>query len=79
MDDWAAMVVAIVMIAGITSVMRERAKYKHKERMGNTPSEVSPDVMARLHDMEERVKVLEAIVTDRNYDLKSQIDDLDRR
>ena len=32
----------------------------------------------RIHEMEERIQVLERIVTDENYDLKRQFRDLDK-
>lgn len=42
------------------------------------PVDISPleDRLAKLEALQERVKVLEKIVTDKNYDLKSQIDNL---
>jgi len=38
---------------------------------------VNAELLARLNEVEERVRVLERIVTDERYDLKRQFEDLE--
>jgi hypothetical protein len=38
---------------------------------------VNAELLERLHEVEERVRVLERIVTDERYDLKQQFKDLE--
>ena len=67
-------IVAIVMIANVLT-----ARYKYRGSMGGDGlDDDDRDRLSRLDELEERVQVLEKIVTDRNYDLKREIDDLDR-
>ncbi len=41
-------------------------------------SEEHQRLLSRIDDMEERIRVLERIVTEENYDLKRQFRDLDK-
>ena len=79
MEDIAPMVVAIVFITTVAHYLRQRSTYKHKERMGKIEGAAPPaDVTRRLKDLEERVRVLESIVTDRNYELNREFEELRR-
>jgi hypothetical protein len=66
--------IAVIAIAGITAnLIRDWIRAKEVK-----PTDLS-DVEARLAKLEElqkRVETLEAIVTDKGYDLKSKIDNL---
>ena len=68
--DLAAFIVLVVCVTKVlTSVFRRRQ------------SEPDPELMERLRRverLEERVRVLEKIVTDGRYDLKRQLDELER-
>jgi len=67
------MVAIIVVATMIGQGFREWIKSKQQESIDLSPLESRID---RLEALEERVKVLEAIVTDTGYDLKSKIDQL---
>lgn len=54
---------------------------KHRDKQKTVAHKATPDLDAKLRridDLEHRVQVLEKIVTDRNYDLKRQFEDLER-
>ena len=66
--------VAIIVVASlIAGLAREWIKAKRTPDVNLEPMESRID---RLEFLEERIKVLEAIVTDKGYDLKSKIDSL---
>ena len=67
------MVVIIVAIYFIYKVISDLSKHKsvHKSDV----SEID-ERLKKLEAMEERVRVLEKIVTDKNYDLQDKIDSL---
>lgn len=72
------MIVAIVAIACAAGVLRNWVENRNKvstteldERMGER--------VQRLEDMERRLQVLEKIVTDRRYDLKAELHELESR
>ncbi len=67
------MVAIIVVATMLGQVIKEWLKTKQQEDIDLSPIE---DRVSRLESLEERVKVLEAIVTDKGYDLKSKIDQL---
>ena len=51
------------------------------KRKKSTPPGVSAELngeLQRLDELEERIQILEKIVTDANYDLKQQFRDLER-
>ncbi len=63
-------IIAIVMFAGvIRAYIRQR----------NTKSPVDPDLhdaLSKIEKLEERIRVLERIITENQYDLKREIDSL---
>ena len=68
-------VIAIIAIVFIYKLVSMRMQHRNVQR--------APDAdriawQQRLDQLEERVKVLERIVTDDKYDLKRQIEELDR-
>ena len=68
------MVLGIVFIACIASVFRHYFDLKRERLM--TENEGNTEQWARLEELEERVKVLESIVTDKSYSLKREIENL---
>ncbi len=68
------MVLGIVLITGIASVFKHYFDLK-QERL-RAATEVGSEEMARLEALEERVRVLESIVTDKSYSLKREIENL---
>jgi hypothetical protein len=68
-------VIAIVAIVFIYKLVSLRIQQRNAHR---TPDADQIAWQQRLDQMEERVKVLERIVTDDKYDLKRQIEELDR-
>ena len=67
------MVAIISVVAIIAGLMKEWMK-KHQA----PPVDLSgiESRLAELEHLQERVEILEAIVTDKGYDLKSEIDNL---
>jgi len=68
------MVVFIVVIGVIGGVFREYFKSRH--RTASISNDSLDEALDRIDDIEERVRVLERVVTDDRFDLKRQIDDL---
>jgi hypothetical protein len=64
------MVVVIVFLGVVASMYSEWLKHRRKK--------VSPTDDERVARLEERVRVLERIVTDSGYDLRRQFRDLER-
>jgi hypothetical protein len=70
--EFVLILVAIIMVASLI---------KHRDRQRAAAGKASPELAAqlgRLDDLEHRVQVLEKIVTDRNFDLRRQFEDLER-
>ena len=66
--------VAIIVIASLLAgLVREWIKTKQTPDIDLEPMESR---IGRLEALEERIKVLEVIVTDKGYDLKNKIDSL---
>ncbi|NNF16267.1 MAG: hypothetical protein HKN70_05935 [Gammaproteobacteria bacterium] len=78
------MVVLIVMIVGITTVLgkwlENRNESNLREEFFGSDTDLDengmPLSLKRIEQLEERVAVLEKIVTDRNYDLKREFERL---
>ena len=67
------MVLGIVIITTIEGVINNFMKFKSQssETIDNLDGRVN-----KLEDLEERIKVLEKIITDQNYDLDQKIKSL---
>jgi predicted RNase H-like nuclease len=68
--EFALALVAMVMLFRLIRALILR---KNPTRREDT---VNADLLARLNQVEERVRVLEKIVTDERYDLRQQFKDL---
>lgn len=66
---------SIPIVAIWTSHQRKLAEIQIKRSAGNA-SEVTAQYAAQVRELEERVRVLERIITDRGYDVASQIEAL---
>ena len=64
------LLVAIVMAAG---VMRT---YLHQRKTEPEDNQELEDALAKIDTLEERVRVLERIITENRFDLKKEIDSL---
>lgn len=82
------MVVFIVLIVSIAGVLKSYFDRGDKgtsfmselgldESWGGDPTEVGKHIK-KIDELEQRIQVLERIVTTKNYDLKREIDDLAR-
>lgn len=71
-------VLAIVLIVTIGSVLRSRRRREgHRREQAEEPARQDPKTADRLEVLEERVAVLERIVTDRGYELRQKFRDLE--
>jgi hypothetical protein len=68
------MVILIVLIAGAVKVARMYYRDRQEAR-GATP-QIDENIASQIHALEERVRVLETIVTDKRHDLRREIDSL---
>jgi hypothetical protein len=66
---------ALAMVALVLGFKLIRAVMLHKSTTRRDDT-VNVELIARLSEVEERVRVLERIVTDERYDLKQQFKDL---
>jgi len=66
------MVVIIVFLGVIAGMYKSRLRHRSEQRNPDPADE------ARLARLEERIEVLERIVTDSGYDLRRQFRDLER-
>ncbi len=67
------MVTVIVVASLVAGLSREWIKARKVKPVDLSPME---NRIGKLESLEERIKVLEAIVTDGGYDLKKEIDGL---
>ena len=70
-------VLAIVFIALAAGVINNIIRVKAKRRVSDDSTADAAHYLAQLEALEDRVQVLERIVTDRNYDLKQKFRDLE--
>ena len=72
MDRYVFIIVVIVIVMGF-SLLNNYFKFKSRsdKSLKNLDSR-----LAKLEDLEERIQVLEKIVTDKKYNLRQEIDDL---
>jgi len=66
------MVLGIVLITSIAGVINNHLKTK---RSGSQIDDLD-ERLQRLEDLEQRVRALESIVTDANFDLRRKLDEL---
>lgn len=67
------MVLGIVIVVSLAKIFNNYMKYKtsNSETMSDLDQRVN-----KLEELEERIKVLETIITDQNYDLDQKIKSL---
>jgi len=67
------MVLGIVIVVTLAKIINNYMKYKtsNNETMSGLDQRIN-----KLEELEERIKVLEAIITDQNYDLDQKIKSL---
>ena len=63
-------IVTIVMVAGVIE------KYLKTRSQKNVTTELDEDTAKKIDDLEERIRVLERIVTENKFDLRREIDNL---
>ncbi|WP_196139534.1 hypothetical protein [Aliikangiella sp. G2MR2-5] len=68
--EMVAIITVVAIVAGVIKEWLNRQKTPEVDFSGVESR------LDKLEQLEERVKVLEAIVTDKGYDLKSKIDNL---
>jgi hypothetical protein len=71
-------VLAILFIVFAYKLISQRMNHKNLRELRGTDDADRVAWQQRLDELEERVKVLERIVTDDKYDLKRQIEQLDK-
>ena len=65
-------IVAIVMFANVI-----QSYFKHKSKKPDAEADAElEETLAKIDVLEERIRVLERIVTENRFDLKKEIDDL---
>ena len=67
-------VIPLVALILVYKLIRLVLVHKNSPRRDDA---VNAELLARLNEVEERVRVLERIVTDDRYDLKRQFEDLE--
>jgi hypothetical protein len=67
---------ALAMVALVLIFKLVRLAIVHGKRTPRRDDSVESELLKRLGEVEERVRVLERIVTDERYDLKQQFKDL---
>ena len=67
---------AVAMVALVLIYKLIRTLIIHNKRAPRRDDPVNMELVERLAQVEERVRVLERIVTDERYDLKQQFKDL---
>ncbi|HVJ28719.1 MAG TPA: hypothetical protein VNA66_00300 [Gammaproteobacteria bacterium] len=67
---------ALALVALILVFRLIRLAIVHNKRPPRRDDPVNAELLERLNQVEERVRVLERIVTDERYDLKQQFKDL---
>ncbi len=72
MNMWLAIVV-IVAIVACADTLKKTAQAKAKQALGEGESE---ELLARIDKLEERVRVLERIVTQEGHSLRREISNL---
>jgi len=66
----------VVAIIAIVMVARVAEAWIRQRRQDNVADGKAEDMIATIEQLEERIRVLERIVTEKHYDLKREIDRL---
>lgn len=66
-------VVCIIAIVLAANTLQQYFKLRHRK---DTSTKVSEETQAQLDELEERIKVLERIVTEQKFDLRQEINRL---
>jgi len=69
-------VIALVVLSFIFKLVLAALQNRNQQRGEVSADAANTELRQRLEQMEERVKVLERIVTDERFDLKQQFKDL---
>lgn len=69
-------VIAVLALTLVYKVVVAAIQRKNQQRSDASAETVNVELRQRLAEMEERVRVLERIVTDQRFDLKEQFKDL---
>ena len=72
--QWFEFVLALVVLSMVFKLIRLAIVQRQLQPRRDDP--VNVELLERLNQVEERVRVLERIVTDERYDLKQQFKDL---
>ena len=67
---WVFCIVAVVLVA---NTIQQYLKVRHRKE---DPGTIAEETQAQLDHLEERIRVLEKIVTENKYDLREEIDRL---
>lgn len=70
-----SLVFVLLLVFIVTCGQLVKTWMKQKSEMPETDSELE-DTLAKIDRLEERIKVLERIVTENRFDLKKEIDSL---
>ena len=70
------MIFGIVLVTVIASMYNTKQKHKHQRRRSKEEVSELDARLDKLEELEQRVQVLERVVTDRKFDLKDEIDRL---
>jgi hypothetical protein len=72
--QWFEFVLALVVLSMVFKLIRLAIVQRQLQPRRDDP--VNAELLERLNQVEERVRVLERIVTDERYDLRQQFKDL---
>ena len=68
--------VMVVMIVGIVMLANVLKAYLKRKDVEPEPNEELEETLAKIDTLEERIQVLERIITENRFDLKREIDSL---
>lgn len=73
MSTWAAIVSIVAIVFGADTIAKLSKNRRGRKTEANTELE---EALAQVHKLEERIQVLERIVTESKFDLRSEINKL---
>ena len=74
----AGMLFLLTLVFGSRLIKMLDSYFKSKQLAGVDELMEIRDRLSQLDDLEERMRVVEAVITDENYQLKKQFDELER-